>query len=203
MSSSPARKKRDSKPRRELRYEDTRVSSAASAASNRSFSPDHEAYKLSRSFTAIGDEFNIKDEDFGITSRPATSAASLRSMDQLPIGHNAEERIARRAMRSSSPPSEMAVREIMKVSSLFLLSCAPVLCIIDMNRLQIIVTEALPVPSDFLQLLWKKSDMIALLILEVESLLIINLILLLIAQCLLKHRYLLRNGYPMLDSVQK
>ncbi len=98
------------------RGDNVRVSSAASVSSNRSSqSPDHDAFKLSRSFTAIGDEFSLKDEDFGIHSRPATSAASLRSVDLLPIGHNAEDRIVRRSLRSASPPSERAVREIMNV----------------------------------------------------------------------------------------
>lgn len=114
MSSPVVKKKKNS--HKKPRGDNVRVSSAASVSSNRSSqSPDHDAFKLSRSFTAIGDEFSLKDEDFGIHSRPATSAASLRSVDLLPIGHNAEDRIVRRSLRSPSPPSERAVREIMNV----------------------------------------------------------------------------------------
>lgn len=85
----------------------------------RSSSPD--GYKVARALAVIGDEFNIKDQEFGgftaSVSRPGTSA-SLKGWSQEPIiGHNAEERIRRRAavQRNSSPPSEVAVREIMQV----------------------------------------------------------------------------------------
>jgi hypothetical protein len=59
----------------------------------------------------------LKDHDPSFSGIDTTSFASTLSSrpSSSAIGHNAEERILRRAARSSSPTDDIAVKEIMKV----------------------------------------------------------------------------------------
>jgi hypothetical protein len=80
-----------------------------------------EQYKLSRSWKSISDEFHLQDGDpafSGIETKSFVSSVSssrIQSREGSVIGHNSEDRIARRQARSNSPVNDAVIEDILQV----------------------------------------------------------------------------------------
>lgn len=77
-----------------------------------------EQYKLSRSWKSISDEFHLQDGDpafSGIETKSFVSSARIQSREGSVIGHNSEDRIARRQARSNSPVNDAVIEDILQV----------------------------------------------------------------------------------------